>query len=1239
MRSVKVTCAATLALCLLVCVPAVYSQTATGEVNGTVTDAQGAVVPNASVKLINQGTKIETTVSTNGTGDFTFINVQPGSYVLRVEKQGFKKVDVAAFDVAVNQTIRQQIKLDIGATTETLEVTAQSTLIQPTTTELGTVIQERPIHELPLNGRNFTQLLILTPGITPVATSQGSTSVGTQDAGITAIPNTQFYKPSVNGQANRESVFLLDGIENTDLRGAVYGVEPILDTINEFKVQSHNDKAEFGGVLGGVVNVATKSGTNNFHGSGWEFLRNNIFDARNKFTDICNPARCPGFVSSPVPVPTKTLGYHQNQFGAAAGGPIFKNKTFFFAAYEGWRYNAPLTSSPFHIVPTNAELQGDFTNSLIGSVVAGTFRPNFIYNPYSPGGSTRFLCLPGNVPAPINTGPTNYGTQSVGTPCNVIPSALINQQVVKLFQAYALPPNLTPVPGSVNFNYVESRSEIDSNNSWQLRLDHKFGERDNVFVRLSQMWVSDTQPIQGTVSSNPALYHAYNFGGAWDHVITPNLIADFRAGALFKPYTFYQNAGLPPNGFTPETNAGFTGIDTTKGFFLSGINSQASDNGITIGSQGQNQRGNPVANFDGSLSWIKGKHNIKGGFQYVYSNRYQQNLFQQLPFSNRQTSQGFSNAGGTGNSLSSALLGLPDSLTIQLPALTLVHFRATTWAGYIQDEWHLTPTLTINAGLRYDYTSRPHVLNNRPLNALDLFHQQWDVAESSVAACPTPPAFTNPCIPGGFPNANFNVNVAGINYNTANSIVFTGRPVAIAPIRDNVGPRLGLAWQIFPGTVLRAGYGIFYDTLTARSQYAQNTLEGPTWPWTIGVSAQPYNQTNAAGGAAALTSISSLVGAFPTPVVANTPWLSTFGGFTNDPKYTDPRSQQWNLNLEHQFGSNMMFSLAYVGSKTTRIDWSGKANAAQFPSPAVTDAVTTTPHGVTTCGPTGSATNTAACRAAYATAVNNLRVVPWMNSGWTYSQSTGHANYNSFQAQLQRRFSNGLQGILSYTWSKCLATSSGWFNVENGAGSGGAVVENFFNKKTSYGPCGYDVPHYVALSTVYELPFGRGKSHLNHGVGSWILGNWETNLVFLGRTGQNFNINANGDTANISGSIGSVTNYNRPNVVTGVAIIPAHQTAQMWFNPAAFSVPDGTFGNFGVGVLRDQTFYNVDFSLAKNFPIAEGKSLQLRFEGFNVLNLQILGTPAATINSGTPGVINTLASTPRQLQMAVKFTF
>ncbi len=1272
-----------------------HAQTASGEVNGTVTDKSGAAVIEATVRLTNQGTKITNEASTNSGGHFVFINVQPGPYALTVEKRGFKVAKVAAFNIDVNQTLTQNIPLDLGAVSETVTVTTASPLLQSSSSELGTAIEETPLKELPLNGRNFTQLLILTPGITPVSTAQGS-GISATDAGITAIPGTSFYKPSVNGQENRENLFYLDGILNTDIRGAVYGVLPILDTLNEFKVQSQNDKAEFGGTLGGVVNVATKTGTNNFHGVAWDNARSNVFDARDPFKDFCNSvARCPGFGLPGGPTsatPAAPAHYSQNEFGGAIGGPIFKNKTFFYGAYEGWRFSQP--SNSFVNVPTKSELglapglngNLDFSGSLQGSFSPTSQTANQLFNPYSPGGATPFQCIAGTgsgtnpftdpnyspmTPQPVNLTPgATFGSQPAGVACNIIPQALVSQQMVQLAQAYFLQPNFTPVYGIQNNNFLDTRPHADNMNSWQVRVDQNFGARDTLFLRLSQMWVNDIAPVNGAASVNPQTYHAFNFGGAWDHLFRPNLILDVRAGAMLKPYSFYQNAGLPSAGFKPETDAGFSGIEATHGFFMTGVDS------VTIGSQAANLRGNPVANADGSLTWIKGNHNMKMGVQYIYTNRYQKNNFTEVDYSANQTSSGLTSHLLQGNNLASTLMALPSSFSVQTPAYSLVYLKMPTWAGYFQDEWHLRANLTLNLGLRYDYVPQANLLDakGRPLNAIDLFSQQWQIGTqaSAIGACATP--FANPCIPGGYSssNPNFDVTVpnSGQSFNTFNNILFKGGPASAQSITDNWGPRIGIAWQVRPNTVLRAGYGIFYDTITARSQWVQNTELGADWPWTEGTSSLPFNTRNASGGSTSLSPMPTLISQGITPSVANTPWaLNQNGGFANDPSYTDARSQQWHVELGRQLGPNMKVSVAYVGSKTDRLDWTGNANAAKVGSPLLNSPIQTSPQGVTTCGPKPTPVTPAytACTQAYFTSVDSLRLMPWGRSDYHYSTSTGYANYNALQVEFQRRFANGLQALASYTWSKCLGVSSGWFNVENGT-NGGTVTENFFDQSLSYGPCGFNIPQDVTLSAVYELPFGRGKAHLTHGPLSWALGNWETNIFFIGRSGQNFNIsNGSGDPASISGSGGigstSVSGYDRPDRVPGQPLIPSNQSTQLWFNPAAFCLiptsvgqtappaslspmctsvlPGGfpVFGDFGVGVLRDQFFYDVDFSVSKRFHFGESKILQIRAEAFNIFNMQILGTPNATIGSGSTGVISSIASTPRELQFGAKFYF
>src|SRR5262245_26467621 len=366
------------------------AQTATGEINGTNSDPNGAAVPGSIVKLINQATKGETETSTNQSGHFTFVNLKPASYVLMVETKGFKKTLTNPFSLGVSKTITQNVSLSVGEMSEVVEITAGSELVQSSSSELGSVINERTVQDLPLNGRNFTQLLTLTPGVTPLSTSQNRSIGGVE--GNVGIPGSGFVDPSFHGQQNRSKLYFFDGIINTNVRGPTYIVIPNIDLVQEFKVVGQDAKAEFGGAMGGVMNMVSKSGGNSFHGAGFEYLRNDALDARNSF-DVCTTARC----GTSTGVPKKPLPFRQNQFGGVVSGPVIKNRTFFSFSYDGWRYSQPGLALSY--VPTAAEISGDFTNT--------PFRQQ-IFNPYSTrtvSGSSvrdRFRCDAAGNPLPVN---------------------------------------------------------------------------------------------------------------------------------------------------------------------------------------------------------------------------------------------------------------------------------------------------------------------------------------------------------------------------------------------------------------------------------------------------------------------------------------------------------------------------------------------------------------------------------------------------------------------------------------------------------------------------------------------------------------------------------------------------------------------------------------------------------------------------------------------------------------------
>src|SRR5687767_8754952 len=400
-----------IALLMILAAVSVALAQANAKVTGTVTDPNGAAVPGAVVKLLNQATKIEVETTTNESGYFNLANVNPSMYSLRVEVPGFKGIHSAPFSVGVNEAVVQDITLTVGAVSETVEITAGAELIQQASSDLGTVIPEKVVQDLPLNGRNFTQLLTLTPGVTPVSTSQNRNVGGVE--GNVGIPGSGFADPSFHGQPNRSKLYFFDGIINTNVRGPTYIVIPNIDLVQEFKVVGHDARVDYGGAMGGVVNMVSKAGGSSFHGSAFEYVRNDAFDARNPF-DVCTTARCkPG-----QGVPDKPLPFRQNQFGATLTGPIFRNHTFFSVGYDGWRYSQPTLALAY--VPTAAEINGDFTNT--------PFRRR-IFNPYS----TRlvgnafvrdeFRCDASGVPLPVDA--QKRQNQALGAPCFKIPHALI----------------------------------------------------------------------------------------------------------------------------------------------------------------------------------------------------------------------------------------------------------------------------------------------------------------------------------------------------------------------------------------------------------------------------------------------------------------------------------------------------------------------------------------------------------------------------------------------------------------------------------------------------------------------------------------------------------------------------------------------------------------------------------------------------------------------------------------------
>jgi len=1110
-----------------------WSQSVTGQISGTVTDTTGAALPQVEVTARNIATDITRKVQTGSTGLYIISLLQPGQYSLTFVKSGFEHAEQPSLILQVNQSLTFDVKLSVGHAAETIQVDAAAEQLQTTSSELGTAINETAIADLPLNGRNFTQLLTLTPGATPISTSQAG-SIGSGMQANVGVPGSAFSQPSINGQWNRSNFYLLDGVTNTSWFSSTYNVLPIVDDIQEFKVQSHNSDAQYGGVLGGVVNVVTKSGTNQYHGSAWEFLRNSALDARNPFTDATS---------------TKPAPFEQNEFGTSVGGPltipkVYKgsDRTFFFFAYEGWRFRQPSTS--FLHVPTAAELSGDFSAD-----------PSPIYDP-----STTVL----------NSNGTYSRTAFQG---NIIPSNRLSALATGFFAKTYDAPNVTNNP---NYNYLNKSSSRNSNDTYTGRLDEHIGANDSAWFRYTTMSPHDSSQVTSMVTSS-AYENPVEWGVGETHIFGPHLVFDARFG--YSHENWFSGV-VPIGGNAVDTALGFTG---TKEYGAVDLELAAPYGDANIaGPENLNDRN---LSFSGTLTWLHGRHNIALGYQLMelqYSccatspGLGQRN---QYVFANAQTADP-SNLGTTGNSLASALLGIPTGIYF---AAQDYKFHFPSWAPYVQDQWQVTKKLSLTLGLRYDYFSTPD-LTKGTTSFLDPSDGTWLIGGGVL-----PPACSStqsaPCIPGG--------SLANVPYGS--HIKVASNPnIGPNPVTSNFGPRIGLAYQLDPKTAIRAGYGIVYDSLIGITQ----TFQGNVGSWPDATNTQAgYNALGQP-----LTTLTNLQSAATSALPAASPWSDQ--NWMYDPNRKNSRSQQWNLEVERQMTSKLLLSVGYVGSYNDRLPTTGLFNV----SPTAGLGAAGVPF-------------------------------PWATTEFM-EESIGEAKYNGLQVKAAQRYQNGLQFLVSYTWSKVLEDGgSGLFGVENGSGGSGgySAVQNLSDLSHNWGVAGYDIKQYLSVSGTYELPIGMGKQWLNKGgVASYLLGDWSANTLAVLRSGQPFNLDVSGDVANIDNQIGWF-NYARPNQVGNPHV--SHPTANEYFNPAAFAVPVNSFGNTGQNSLRSAPVYDVDFSLFKKFRFGEAGSLEFRAEAFNLFNIQCLGVPGSDIGTTDAGVVSSVVENPRQFQFGLKLAF
>lgn len=1176
---------------LLLCASPLWAQKDTGGIAGTVRDTSGAVVVGAQVTVRDLDRGAVFTTKSNQLGEYVASPLKIGRYQITAEKPGFKKAIAGPIVVNVDARPAVDITLPVGSIQETVTVITQAPLLETETSDLGQLVNSRQAETLPLNGRNYAQLALLGAGIAP---SEPGSRVETS------------YGFSSNGSRSLQNNFLLDGIDNNSnlgdvLTGQAYVIQPSVDAIEEFKVQTNSYSAEFGRGNGAILNAVIKSGTNGWHGDLYEFFRNDGLDARNAF-DIFG----------------RQL-YHQNQFGATLGGPIVKNRTFFFVDYEGFRVSQALPQ--LSLIPTSTEIGGNFASFLTTTV--------------APQVDMNGKVLPGTTAYDCNGHPTYYGeifnsrltqtsslnasgfcgvpigVDALGNPTNIFPKNLIDPLAARISALFPIP-NVN-INGS---NFVSEPRKTYSRNNADVRIDHKISDKDNLFGTFSY----EDQP-----SFTPSPFQNALDGGAFSdgyeddsfrsialsetHVFSPHLINEFRIGYnRINTHRFQLNSDTNVSGAL-----GFPGVPF--GPNLGGLPQISINDGTaTIGSASYLpaiEKQNTYVLSD-NLTWVHGRHSAKFGVEIRHE---EFTLFEPaaprgtLNFGSDFTDNPASPTSG-GEAYATFLLGVPDAG--EITSLHTVDYHHPVYGFYVQDDIRATPRLTLNLGLRYDLFTTVKARNNEQAN--------FDFATTSLIVPAGQNAQLTPFLAANIP----------IERNASSGL--------IPPDLTNFAPRLGMAYQVTTKLVFRAGYGIFYGG--DENGPFSNPSPGFNPPFFVTQSyAVPcfLSSANPALGSnnCSIPGLSVLSQGFPATALTdpNTPLL-----FAVSTSLKTPRTQQWHMGFQYQLPAQSVLEISYAGSHGGHLYNYYNGNQAQ-PEPVFCTTPPNTPGNCPTaprrpakvCDYSVFPPN---CSEVFDTAINLLR-------------SDGYSNYSSLQVSWEKHFTHGLQFQASYTYAHALddASSANLGSLNNGD------FRDQLQPYLEYGNSDFDVRHRLVLSYIYQLPFGNGK-RFGGGVSgalNQIIGNWQVAGIVTAQTGNWFTVTDALTNVSTSDGGGGVGFYQvRPNVV-GNPNGP-HCLPDTLFNTCAFvdnAIPF-TFGDAGRNIVRGPGLQDWDFSIFKMFPLSEQKRFEFRTEFFNIWNhVNPLVEPTGLISEepqplefGTPQFgFAQGARDPRFVQLAVKFYF
>lgn len=1136
-------------------------QTSTASLNGTVSDGTGAVLSGSAVTLTGTGNGVVRNFTTDSSGNYTFRLVPAGTYSLKVDSPGFKSYQQDGITLVAGQGATQPVNLSVGAGNETVTVTSQAPLLNLDNANLSADISSKQVVELPLNLRNVYGLATLNSSVQNSSASQRLNGGGTSG---TADQDISFF--NFGGGFFGTTAFLLDGIWDTasDWGAVVY--VPSVEAVDEFKIQTNSFTSQYGFSTGNVINVTTKSGTNAFHGSAFEFLRNDKLDANFYFNK---------FQNNPI-VPKSKL--RRNQFGVSAGGPVIipglyngKDKTFLFGVYEGLRQTTPATTTI--TVPTTQFRGGDFS-ALLGGPLTSNGAPVLdpfgrpvlsgqIFDPYSARQVTA------GVVDPV-TGLIAQTTGFVRTPFanNMIPSARFNPVGAKLASFYP-----TPTGGGISNNFTAAASAPATSNEYLIRVDQNINQSTRIFGRWSQKYENKT--------NSPAYYGANNIAGPGN--VRPNNRFSFVVGAshiFTSTFAMSSTAGLSrwaEGGVTQGFPFDFTSVGLPASLNVSSpvfpvvnVSSQA-PLGPTQGSQGTGFRNVGSASVD--FTKTQGAHNLSFGFFGAAM----QNNGNSYPTTTFNVDAGLtagpnpaSTTSQTGYGFASLLLGAAangNTSTRFNPAITKHYY-----GFYTEDDWKALPRLTLNLGLRYEFQQAPTERQNRQayfdFNAINPISSQVGMQ-----------------LPGAIVFNGVNGARRGL-YNTS----FT-----------NLAPRIGFSNKATDKLVIRGGYGIFFAPQWFGGGY------NPGFGQSTGYSASVNNGQTVAN---------PLTNAFPTGLLA--PQGSALGGLQDVGQGTtaiasnrrSPYVQNYSLGVQYALTNNDVITATFVGNHGTKLLLSSfnrsQLNPSYYSLGASLDEQIANPfYGKITSSSCGLDQPTIARG-------HLLSPFPQFCNVSEPQAPVGFSIYNALQADYNHRFHAGLNVLVSYTYSKFLDNVSG---TNNWAYSGDQGPQNYYDLTSEKSVDGNDTPHSVVVNYIYELPVGRGRK-LGGGMNrktDAVVGGWQVSGVSSFKSGFPLSINGGGGT-NLYGA------NQRPNIVGNVHA--ANQSINQWFNPLAFQqVPNGsyTFGNSPrfLSQLRAPGYQNFDMSAQKYWNFTETIRLQFRAEFYNAFNRANFYAPDTYLSNRT----------------------